>query len=82
MKSSLLSKLSTLADRHQEIEGLMSVQEVISDQSRFRALAKEHAEISPIIACYEDYRTAESDLSEAEALSQEDDAEMRAMAQD
>lgn len=82
MKSSLLSKLSTLADRHQEIEGLMSVQEVISDQSRFRALAKEHAEISPIIACYEDYRSAESDLSEAEALSQEDDAEMRAMAQD
>ena len=82
MKASLLTKLSTLADRHQEIEGLMSVPEVISDQTRFRDLAKEHAEISPVITCYEQYRTTESDLQEAEALSKDEDADLRALAED
>lgn len=82
LQTSLLQKLENLTDRRQELDGLLSAPEIISDVKRFRALSKEHAEISPVVECFGRYRNTENDLRTAEEMASEEDAEMRALAED
>ncbi len=82
MKASIRSKLESLLDRYEEIGALLSDAEIIADQERFRSLSREYAEIEPVVACYSQYRQVGDDLEEARAMLGEDDAEMRAMAEE
>ena len=43
MKASLLTKLETLTDRHEEVSALLGDSEVITDQNRFRDLSREYS---------------------------------------
>ncbi len=82
MKASIRSKLENLLDRYEEIGALLSDPEVIGDQDRFRKLSQEYAEIEPVVAAYGQYRQVNDDLDEARLMLGEDDAEMRAMAEE
>ncbi|WP_374963022.1 peptide chain release factor 1 [Spongiibacter tropicus] len=82
MKASIRSKLENLLDRYEEIGALLSDPEVIGDQDRFRKLSQEYAEIEPVVAAYGKYRQVNDDLDEARLMLGEDDAEMRAMAEE
>lgn len=82
MKLSLLNKLSHLADRHQEIAALLSDPDVINDQTRFRDLSKEYAQLEPIVVCYHQYQTCLSSKANAEELLNDADPELQAMATD
>ncbi|WP_372864702.1 peptide chain release factor 1 [Spongiibacter sp.] len=82
MKASIRSKLENLLDRYEEIGALLSDAEIIADQERFRSLSREYAEIEPVVASYACYRQVSDDLDEARAMLAEDDAEMRAMAEE
>ena len=82
MQTSLLSKLETLVERREELDGMLAVPAIIGDQERFRALSKEHAEISPVVECFHRYRNTQAVIAGAEELLREDDAEMRSLAQD
>jgi peptide chain release factor 1 len=82
MKASLIGKLESLADRRRELEAMLAVPEVIADQNRFRALSKEHAELSPVVDCFRRYRQAEKAIENAEELMHEGDPELRALAID
>ena len=80
MKESLLIKLDVISDRYGELSALLSDQEIISDQKKFRALSQEYAEIEPVVNCFQDYRNAEADIDEAESLLKDEDPDMREMA--
>ena len=41
MKDSILNKLHTLLDRHEEVAGLLAEPDVINDQNQFRRLITE-----------------------------------------
>lgn len=82
MKASLLSKLDTLRDRYEEISALLSDAEVIADQDKFRPLSKEYAELEEVVQCFARYHQQREDLDEAQLMLAEDDAEMRAMAEE
>lgn len=82
MKESIVSKLDHLADRYEELGALLSDGEIISNQDKFRNLSKEYAEIEPVIKTYDLYRQTREDISEAEALLEDGDADMREMAQE
>ncbi|WP_455365222.1 PCRF domain-containing protein, partial [Kaarinaea lacus] len=56
MKASLRSKLETLSDRIEEINALLADPGVIGNQSQFRDLSKEHAQISPVVDCFMKYQ--------------------------
>lgn len=79
MKDSIKHKLESLRDRYEEVGHLLSSPEIIADQNKFRDLSKEYSELEQIAAAYSSYEQAESDLEEAELLSQDSDPEMRAM---
>ena len=82
MQDSLSRKLETLVERRSELDGMLAVPAVIADQERFRALSREHSEISPVVECFDRYRRTQNTIVHAEALMREEDAEMRALAQD
>jgi peptide chain release factor 1 len=80
MKTSLLNKLDGLADRREEIDGLIADPGIIADQAKFRALTQERAEITPVVESYGRYQTVVIDISNAEELLRDEDAGVRALA--
>jgi len=82
MKPSVVQKLETLVERFEEVQALLSDPVVIGDQNRFRALSKEYAQLEDVVRSFREYQDAQGDLTSAHEMLQEDDAEMREMAQE
>jgi peptide chain release factor 1 len=80
VKASLKRKLDVLRDRRDELDALLAAPEIIGSQERFRALSRERSELDQVVERYRDYQRAEEELAHAEAMLQEDDAELRALA--
>lgn len=78
MKDSLRLRLDQLSDRHEEVTALLSDGSVISDNSRFRALSREHSELGEVTEVWAAFRQAESDRETAEQMRA--DPEFREMA--
>jgi peptide chain release factor 1 len=74
----MFDRLAALEERHQELESLLSRQDILGNPDEYRKVAKEHAELSPIVDALRRYRKAEEQLREnQELLRREDDPEMR-----
>ena len=82
MKESITRKLEALLERHEELEALLSDASVISDQDKFRTLSKEYSDLEGVTKAFKDYQQAEENLEEAKLMMEEDDADMREMAQE
>jgi len=80
MKPSLVTKLTQLSARLEELTGLLAAPDVTRDLDRYRALSREHAEIAPVIALHRDWQQAERDLANAQDLVA--DPEMKAYAEE
>ena len=80
----MLDKLEGLADRYDELEGLLASPELYEDPSRAAALAKEQSELQPIVTAYRRYSAACQEEQDARELLEEagSDAELRALAQE
>ena len=75
MKTSIHQKLMSLIDRLTELDKLLSDQHVTADLDNYRKLTKEHAEISPVVALFQDFRATEADIAAAQEMAS--DPEMR-----
>ncbi len=82
MKASIKTKLENLAERFDEISALLSQPETQNDQNKFRTLSQEYAQISPLVACYNNYLESEETINSAQEMLAEEDAEMREMAKE
>ena len=82
MKESLHLKLEKLFERQQELEGLLSDPEIISNQNKFRALSQEYAEIRPIITCFNQYLKITKNIENSSEMLKEDDREIRKLAEE
>lgn len=82
MKSSLLNKLNSLCERHEEISALLSDPETINDQTRFRDLSKEYAHLQPLVQCFHSYQDTLTAISNAEVLMQDSDPDLRELAEE
>lgn len=80
MKPSILDKLQTLCDRLEEVTALLGAPDSTADINQYRKLNQEHAELTPIVEAYQQYRQAESDLRDAEEML--GDPEMKAFAEE
>src|SRR5947207_12095937 len=80
MKPSLATKLTQLASRLEELDGLLAAPDVTRDLDRYRALSREYAEIAPVVALHRDWQQADRDLASARELLA--DAEMKTLAED
>jgi len=77
----MLDRLEHVRERYEEITTLLSDPAVVAQQDRFRELSKEHSQLAPIMAAYERYRRAKSDLEGTKELAEKSaDPELRQMA--
>lgn len=82
MKQSVIHKLESLIERFEEVQALLGDADTISDQEKFRALSKEYSQLEDVVKVFRSYQQALEDLQSAQEMMQEDDAEMREMAQE
>ncbi len=80
LNESLQNKLDKLAERREEIHGLLSDPDVINDQNRFRELSKEVAEINPVLDCYRYYRDNLEAMQQARDMIEDSDHDIRDLA--
>jgi peptide chain release factor 1 len=80
MKDSVVSKLTSLVERFEEVQALLSAPEVITDQDRFRALSKEYSQLEGVVKSFNQYQATQQDLQSAHQMLTEDDLDMREMA--
>ena len=82
MKSSLVTKLESLCDRHEEVSALLSDAETASNPDKFRTLSQEYAQLDEVVRVYSGYRQAQADLAEAQTMLADGDPDVREMAQE
>ncbi len=80
MKPFLRQQLDRYPVRLQELDFFLSQQDVVADMDRFRALTREHAEVSEVENIYGRFRQREADLVQAREML--DDADMAEMARE
>jgi peptide chain release factor 1 len=80
VKPSLLIKLETLTERHEEVSALLGDPGVIGDQEQFRRLSREFSELETVVKCFEKYSAFQDDLEAAESMLADDDPDIREMA--
>ena len=73
MKSSIREKLEQLARRLLEIDRILASEEATRDMDAYRRLTREHAELSPVVALYQEFLGAERDLAGAEEMLSDPD---------
>ena len=82
MKESLHLKLEKLLERQEELEGLLSDPEIISNQNKFRVLSQEYAEIRPIMICFNQYLKVTKNIENSHDMLKENDNEIRELAEE
>jgi peptide chain release factor 1 len=80
MKDFLRQQLDRYPVRLKELDFFLQQPEVVQDMERYRALTREHAEVSEVAGVYERFMQRESDLAQAREMLE--DAEMAEMARD
>jgi peptide chain release factor 1 len=80
MTPSIRRKLEALAERHEEIGLLLAQPDVLADNSRFRELSREYAQIEPVALALREHDRAERELAQSRAML--GDPELRDMAAD
>jgi peptide chain release factor 1 len=75
-------KLSQLETRYDELTQQMADPAVIGDADKYRKVTKEQSELSEIVGKYREWKDAEDSLSQARAMLQEKDLDLRAMAEE
>ena len=80
MNPSTEQKLHRIADRHEEINALLSDPAVIARQHEFRQLSIELAEINTITEVFAEFQSLQRQLDEARALLKDADGTIRDLA--
>lgn len=80
MIDSILNKLSEVADRFKEIEGLLSQPDITNDQSEYISLTKEYSELSPVVEVYEEVLSVQEAIKETSEMAEDNDNEIRLLA--
>ena len=64
----MFDKLVMVEKRFEEINGLLSTPEVVSDNELFKKLMKEHKELSPVVEKFREYTAVKNAEEEAKEL--------------
>ena len=80
MLPSIHARLQQVQERHEEIAMLLSTQEVMADQNRFRELSVEYSQLEPVVTTWARWRDACQSIEEAQGLLKSKDKEMQELA--
>jgi peptide chain release factor 1 len=78
----MLERLEQIAARFEELGKQMELPEVFSDQAKYQKIARQHRELKPVVEQIHLYRRVLEGIAEASVMANEEDPEIRAMAQE
>ncbi len=82
MKASIKNRLDSARERFEEVSGLLSDPDIISDQNQFRDLSREYAKLDPMVGMFAKYESMAEDIAAAEEMANDSDDEIRGMGQE
>ncbi|MDH5571642.1 MAG: peptide chain release factor 1 [Gammaproteobacteria bacterium] len=82
MKTSIYNKLEALSERLDEINAMLADPGIMKDQNQFRSLSQEYAQVNPVVIVFKKYQTTLSDIKDAKAMLEENDPELKQMAEE
>jgi len=82
MSMQLAQKLAQLEKRSDELTQQMADPAVISDADQYRKVTKAQSGLSEVVGKYREWKSVEDSLSQARAMLQEKDPELRVMAEE
>ena len=80
----MFKKLASADDRYREIEQMLTLPEVVSNNKEYAKLIKEYNRLSEIVEKYREYRRVEKEMQEADEMMRDSslDADLRELAED
>ncbi|ABY33739.1 MAG TPA: peptide chain release factor 1 [Chloroflexus aurantiacus] len=78
----MFDKLAAVAARYDELTELMAQPEVATNVTLLQQYAREQREIEDIVNAYREYQATQRAIEEAEAMLEDSDPELRALAQE
>ena len=80
----MLKRLSHADDRYREIEQMLTLPSVVSDNKQFQKLIKEYNSISEVVAKFREYKLCKHQMDEADEMMRDStlDSELRDMAEE
>ncbi len=82
LKDTIITKLETLAERYEEVQGLLADPEIVGDQEKFKTLSKEYSDLETIVNGFKEYQKCLKESNEINEMLTSDDEEMRLMAEE
>jgi peptide chain release factor 1 len=79
VKESIRSKLESVRERFEEISGLLSDPDVISDNNQFRELSKEYSHLGPVVKLFSEFESLDDDIAAAQEMADDADRDIREM---
>jgi len=78
----MLEKYDELKKKYDELNRKLANPEIIADQSQFRVLVKEHADVEPVVDTMEKMMSITAELKDARGMLADSDAEMKELVRD
>ena len=82
MKPFMRAQLERSVQRLSELDFLLSREDIMQDMNQFMLLSREHAEVVALVTPYQKWCQLGQDMSAAQAMLQDPDPEVQAMAQE
>ncbi len=77
----LTAKLDDIVEKYKELNKKISDPEVMNDSNKYQKLLKKHAKMKKLVEKYNEYKKIISDIEEAEELLQEEDKDIKELAE-
>lgn len=81
-RSDMFQRIKDIEKRYEELERLLSDPAVIANRGVYQKLAKEHADLTPLVETFRDYEKAGRQLDEAQQMLREGDEGLRELAKE
>ncbi len=78
----MFNRLDQMEARYEELGQQLADPALVSDQKKFTEVARAHRELEPVVEKFREYRNVKQGVADAIAMSAEDDADIKAMAEE
>ena len=78
----MFDKLQGVEKRFVELEKMLADPKTLQDRSAYEACSREHAELSPVVDGFREYRQVTDDLASSKELLADNDPDIKAMARE
>ncbi|MFM7698026.1 MAG: peptide chain release factor 1 [Limnohabitans sp.] len=82
MKPFMRAQLERSSQRLSELDFLLSRQDIMQDMTQFRAVSREHAEVSALVSPYQQWLQLTRDIEAAQSMLHDSDPDVQLMAQE